>query len=87
MIAVAPAKPNKAIVDPRKSRITRQLEILAIRSFELADRVADGELELIDAVDVAYEAAICAGLAETAGAEVVQTILAEAFRYARKAVQ
>jgi hypothetical protein len=55
MNAVTPSKPHKAIVYPRKSRITRQLEILALRSFELADRVADGELELIDAVDVAYE--------------------------------
>lgn len=31
--------------------ITRQLAIFALRSFELADRVAVGELELIDGVD------------------------------------
>jgi hypothetical protein len=67
-----------------KSGITRQLEILAMRSFELADRVADGEMLLIDAVDVAYEAAICAGLTETAGIDVVQAVLAEAFRSVRR---
>jgi hypothetical protein len=37
-----------------KPRVTRQLEILALRSLELADRVAAGELGFIDAVDLAY---------------------------------
>jgi hypothetical protein len=37
------------------SRICRQLEILALRSFELADRVAAGELELIDGTSAITE--------------------------------
>jgi hypothetical protein len=45
-----------------KSRATRQLEILALRSLELSDRVARGELKFIDAVDLAYEAACWSGL-------------------------
>jgi hypothetical protein len=44
--------------------ITRQLAIFALRSFELADRVAVGELELIDGVDMALEAARWSGLTE-----------------------
>jgi hypothetical protein len=62
------------------STTTRQLEVLAIRSLELADRVAAGEIALIDAVDLAYGAAVWAGLTEAVGDDVVQTVLAEAFR-------
>jgi hypothetical protein len=64
-------------------RVTRQLEILALRAFDLADRVAAGEIELIDAVDIAYSAAQWAGLCEAAGDRVVQTVLHEAFRKVR----
>jgi hypothetical protein len=59
--------------------ITRQLAILTVRSFELADRVAIAELELIDAVDIAAEAARLSGLTDSVGDDVVQEILAEAF--------
>jgi hypothetical protein len=61
------------------SRTTKQLEILAIRSLELAERVAAGEVAFLDAVDMAYEAAVWAGLTETVGDDIVQTVLAEAF--------
>ncbi len=64
--------------------ITRQLAILTQRSFELADRVAIGELELIDGVDMAFEAARWSGLTETIGNDAVQAILAEAFAGARR---
>jgi hypothetical protein len=67
-----------------KSRATRQLEILAIRSLELADRVAADEIEFLDAVDVAYESAVWSGLVETVGNDVVQTVLAEAFATVRR---
>jgi hypothetical protein len=63
----------------KQDRTSRQLEILAARSFDLADRVKTGELEFIDAVDIAYEAACWAGLTETAGNGFVQTVLATAF--------
>jgi hypothetical protein len=66
------------------SRTTRQLEILSLRSLELADRVVAGELALLDAVDMAYGAAVWSGLTETVGDDVVQTILAEAFDMRRR---
>jgi hypothetical protein len=61
----------------------RQLEILAQRSTELAERVAAGELMFIDAVDLAYSAAVWAGLVETIGDDKVQAVLAAAFAKAR----
>jgi len=64
--------------------ITRQLAILTLRSFELADRVAVGELELIDGVDMALEAALWSGLTESVGDDVVQAILTEAFAGGRR---
>jgi hypothetical protein len=81
-----------------KSPVTRQLEILALRSIELADRVAAGEIDFIDAIDLAYSAAIWAdlpnaidksGLIDTnrsghpSGDDIVQTTIAAAFANAR----
>jgi hypothetical protein len=43
----------------------RQLEILALRSLELASPVVAGEMAFLDAVDVAYEAAVWSGLIDT----------------------
>lgn len=48
----------------RKSRATYRVEILALRSFEPADRVAAGEFGFIDGVDMASE---WAGLPEAVG--------------------
>jgi hypothetical protein len=67
-----------------QTRAARQLEILALRSLDLADRAATGELPFIEAVDVAYEAAIAAGLVDTIGDNIVQTTLAAAFANARR---
>jgi len=67
-----------------KSRDTQQLEILALRSLELADRVAAGQLAFLDAVDLAYEAAQWAGLVETVGDDVIQGCLAACFANARR---
>jgi hypothetical protein len=71
------------IAASKTAKTTRQLEILALRSFELADRVKAGELELLDGVDMALEAARWAGLTETVGDDIVQAVLAEAFANAR----
>lgn len=65
-------------------RARRQLEILAIRSFELAERVEAGEVAFLDAIDVAYDGAYWSGLVESVGNEVVQTVLHEAFRKVRR---
>jgi hypothetical protein len=67
-----------------KNRTSRQLEVLALRSLELADRVAVGEIPFLDAVDLAYEAAVWSGLTETAGDDIVQATLAAAFANARR---
>jgi hypothetical protein len=63
--------------------ITQQLEILARHSFELADRVAAGELEFLDAVDVAFDAAVASGLEESVGFDVIQIVLATSFEKVR----
>jgi hypothetical protein len=83
---------------PTKSRQTRQLEILAVRSLELADRVAAGELELVEAIDLAYSAAVWADLPASIdasglidrnksgalnGDDIVQATIAAAFANAR----
>jgi hypothetical protein len=61
----------------------RQLELLALRSFQLADRVASGELQFLDAVDVVFDAAVASGLADKVGYDVVQAVLAAAFKEVR----
>jgi hypothetical protein len=43
---------------PALQRAACQLEILALRSLELADRVAVREIAFLDAVDIAYDAAV-----------------------------
>jgi hypothetical protein len=68
----------------RKSRVTRQLEILALRSLELADRAAAGQLPFIDAVDMAYSAAQWAGMPETVGDDAIQLVLSASFANARR---
>ena len=73
-----------AIVPATKSRVTKQLEILAIRTMELADQTAAGRLHFLDAVDTAYEAALWSGLVEAVGDDVVQAVLAAAFANARR---
>jgi hypothetical protein len=55
-----------------------------LRSLELADRVAVGEIAFLDAVDIAYDAAVWAGLTSTVGDDVVQATLAAAFANARR---
>jgi hypothetical protein len=80
----------------RPHKVTRQLEILALRCIELADRVAAGEIKFLDAVDLAYSAAIWAdlpneieasGLIDSkviTGDDIVQATLAAAFADARR---
>jgi hypothetical protein len=59
--------------------VVRQLELLAIRSGELGDRVAAGKIGFLDAVDMAYSAAVWSGLVDNAGDDAVQAVLAAAF--------
>jgi hypothetical protein len=69
---------------PTRSRVSYQLELLALRSLELADRVAAGEIGFLNAVDLAHEAAVWSGLTEAVGDDIVQRTLAAAFANARR---
>jgi hypothetical protein len=75
VIATRPKVQGGALV----KRSTCQLEILALRSLELADRVAAGEIAFL-------EAAVGSGLTETVGDDIVQATLAAAFANARRAM-
>jgi hypothetical protein len=67
-----------------------------LRSLELADQTAAGQIPFLDAVDLAYEAALWAGLPHAieasglidtsilTGDDVVQATLAAAFANARR---
>jgi hypothetical protein len=55
------------------------LDVFAVRAAQLAARVGRG-LTFIDAVDMAYSAAIWSGLADQYGDDAVQAVLANAFR-------
>jgi hypothetical protein len=55
------------------------LDLLLERSRTLAARVRAGEIEFLDAVDMAYSAAEFAGLVERHGDDLVQATLALAF--------
>ena len=57
----------------------RQLKIVATRSSDLAERVRYGDIEKFDAVDMAYSAAVGAGLVDLVGDDAVQAVLASAF--------
>jgi hypothetical protein len=61
-----------------------QLEIFALRSLELADRAAAGEIAFLDAVDIAYDAAVWSGLTTTVGDGIVQATMAAAFANAKR---
>jgi hypothetical protein len=79
----------------KSSKAIQALEVLALRSLELADRVATGELRFLDAIDLAYEAAVWAGLPQSidksglidtdiiTGDDIVQATIAAAFANAR----
>jgi hypothetical protein len=80
------AAPSAVVTAVLVKRTSRQLEILALRSLELADRVAAGEITFLDAVDLGYDAAVWSGLIETVGDDIVQATLAAAFANARRPV-
>jgi hypothetical protein len=58
---------------------SHQLALFSERARVLAERVAAGQLGFIDAVDMAYDAAIWSGLADSVGGDKVQAALAAAF--------
>jgi hypothetical protein len=62
------------------SQISRQQLVLFERRCQtLADRVGYQQLNFVDAVDLAYDAAIWSGLADAVGDDMVQATMANAF--------
>jgi hypothetical protein len=62
------------------SQISRQqLTLFERRCQTLADRVRCNQLNFIDAIDMAYDAATWSGLADAVGDDVVQETMARAF--------
>jgi hypothetical protein len=59
--------------------VSAQLRLLAIRGSELADQVTHGQINFLDAVDVAYDAAVAAGLVDAVGDDQIQKLLAACF--------
>jgi hypothetical protein len=57
----------------------RRLDLFAVRCRDLRDRVARGNIGFIDAVDMAYSAAVWSGLSDDLGDDVVQQAMAIAF--------
>ena len=57
----------------------RRLQLFALRCRDLRDCVVAGRLGFIDAVDMAYSAAIWAGLTDDLGDDTVQRVMAAAF--------
>ena len=68
----------------RLSRCQRRLELFGIRCRQMVERVNSGAVPFILAVDCLYEAAIWSGLADDVGDDIVQRVMADAFRQARR---
>jgi hypothetical protein len=63
----------------------RQIEVLLLHATMLADRVAAGQIGFIDAIDIAYTAALAAGMDQTVGDDEIQAILHYCFGPVREA--
>ena len=80
-IGPVPAEPYRTPEQQalRERYSERQLAILAMRASDLAERVRFGDIERVDAVDMAYSAALIVGLVDQVGDDAVQIVLANAF--------
>jgi hypothetical protein len=61
----------------------RQRALLHQYVMILADRVAAKQIGFIDAVDIAYQAALAAGMDQTVGDDEIQLVLYQCFSRAR----
>jgi hypothetical protein len=73
----APAKVAPAA--PVAQKVDRRLESFAVGCRDLRDSVVDGGIPFIEAVDLAYQAAVWSGLADDLGDDVVQRAMAISF--------
>lgn len=57
----------------------RTLELLALRCCDLSERVEANTISFLDAVDMAYSAAVWSGLIDSVGDDAVQKVMYAAF--------
>jgi hypothetical protein len=69
-----------------RTRLPRQLDLFAARCRQLAEKVDNGIIYFVDAVDTAYSAAEWSGMIELHGDDSVQKIMAANFMHARRRV-
>jgi hypothetical protein len=62
----------------------QRLDLFGARCHELAERVTLGTITFVDAVDMAYSAAVWSGLADDLGDDAVQRVMASAFMGVRR---
>lgn len=65
-------------------RARLRLDLFGARCRQLVERVRLGSMSFIDAVDMAYSAAVWSGLVDDVGDDVVQKIVADAFMRLRR---
>jgi hypothetical protein len=73
-----PTQAPGSIAEPAQF-LRRQAALFETRCRELAVRVQAGVISFVDAVDLAYEAAIWSGISDSLGDDFVQKIMADAF--------
>ena len=73
---------NDQIDYKREHYIAAQLEIFEIRSRKMAGKVNAGLISMADGADMLYSAAVWSGLADNAGDDLVQQIMARSFMLA-----
>jgi len=69
------------------AKTNQQLDLFGARCRELAGRVNAGGMAFVEAIDLAYSAAIWSGLCDSSGDDAVQKILADAFMNVRRKVR
>jgi hypothetical protein len=75
---------NRNTASQARDFTTCQIELFAIRSAELAERVYAGRMLFLDGVDLLFDAAIWSGLVDEIGVDDVQRLMAAAFATARE---
>jgi hypothetical protein len=60
-------------------QLSAQLDLFTIRAVEIFHRVLAGEILMVDAADLLYDASISSGLDASVGTNTVQKVMAAAF--------
>ena len=60
-------------------QLSAQLKLFTIRAAEIFDRVLIGQMLIIDAADILYDASVASGLEASVGTDQIQKLMACAF--------